>query len=392
MSPPYPRHLAGVRASMAPFLDFFTNSVWASRSSTERGCDFVTGNPQEMPLPAYVEAIRAASMPRQPDWFAYKTTEAVAREAVAAGLHRRLGISFEPDDVFMTKGASTALILALRTLVAPGDEVVFVSPPWFFYEAMILSVGGIPVRVRVDPVTFDLDLDAVAASMSLKTRAVIVNSPHNPTGRIYPVATLQRLADLLGTASEVNARPIYLLSDEAYNRIVFDQRQFRSPTAVYPNSLLLYSYGKTLLTPGQRLGYIALSPQLEEREAVRSGLLLLQLTDYGWPDAVLQYATPRLEELCIDVDHLQHKRDRMVAALRAQGYKVHVPEGTFYLLPRSPQADDQAFTELLAAHGVFILPGHLVEMPGFFRLSLTATESMIERALPLFAAAINHAH
>jgi aspartate aminotransferase len=391
MTSPLSLRLGAMRKAISPFVEFFTDVAWGDRLGTESGCDFLAGNPQELALPGYVEAIRAASEPLDPSWFAYKSSERVARDAVAASLRERLGTAFRSTDVLMTKGASTALILVLRTVVTPGDEVIFVSPPWFFYEAMIHSTGGVPVRVRVTPETYDLDVDGIAAAITPKTRAVIVNSPHNPTGRIYPPATTQRLASVLEAASRANRQPIYLLSDEAYNRIVFDGRQFVSPTAAYPNSFLIYSYGKTLLTPGQRLGYVALPPTMPDRDIVREALFTYQLTDYGWPDSVLQYALPQLEQLSIDIDCLQRKRDWMVESLRAQGYAVHVPDGTFYLLPRAPVADDDAFTSLLASQRVYALPGRLVEMPGYFRLSLTATEEMIERALPIFARAIEQA-
>jgi aspartate aminotransferase len=243
--------------------------------------------------------------------------------------------------------------------------------------------------VRVRPDNFDLDLDAIAAAITPRTRAVLVNSPNNPTGKIYPPETLAALGQLLTAASERHGRTIYLISDEAYSRILFDGVDFPSPTAYYPASLLLYTYGKTLLTPGQRIGYIALAPDFPGREALRDALFVAQLlTAYAFPNALLQHALPDLEKLSIDLAHLQRKRDRVVGELRRQGYELHVPQGTFYLLPRSPLADDLAFTDLLAEHNIFVLPGTVVEMPGHFRISLTASDEMIERALPGFAAAL----
>lgn len=384
--PVLPAHLRVAHAAIAPFSEFFESALWARRQASRKACDFAFGNPQDMPLAAYVEAIRAASIPRDPSWFAYKGSEAVAREAAAASMRGRLGVDFDPEDVFMTKGASAALAVVLDAVVEAGDEVIFISPPWFFYEAMVLAARGVPVRVRCDPETFDLDVDAIAAALTPRTRAVLVNSPNNPTGRVYPLATLQRLAAVLDAASDANGRAVYLLSDEAYNRILFEGTDFVSPTSCYSRTFLLYSYGKTLLTPGQRLGYVALPPSMPDREEVREALQLVQLVAYGWPDAVLQYALADLERLCIDMDQLQRRRDRLVDALRGCGYDVHVPEGTFYLLPRSPIADDQRFAEMLADREVFVLPGHIVEMPGWFRISLTASDDMVERSLPAFAA------
>jgi aspartate aminotransferase len=389
MEAPISQHLAAVELASSPFMEFLKGSAWSKRAGSPEICDFVAGNPQDMALPEYVEAIRRASIPQDPTWFAYKTNDPVAREVAAQSLRDRLGIAFEPDDVFMTKGASTALAIALATVVSPGDEVLFMSPPWFFYESMIEFARAVPVRVKVDLDTFDLDIPAIAAAITPRTRAVIVNSPNNPTGRIYPPETLDRLAEVLAAASQHHGRTIYLLSDEAYNRILFDGRRFPSPAAHYPNTLLLYSYGKTLLAPGQRLGYLALPPSMPGRERMRAGLVVTQFSGYGVPDAVLQHALPDLEPLCIDLVQLQRRRDTLVESLRQQGYDVHVPEATFYLLPRSPIPDDFAFTDLLAADDVFVLPGRIVELPGYFRISLTATDEMVERSIERFGAAID---
>ena len=385
---PISQHLEAVEAAASPFIQFLTTSTWSKRIGSPEICDFVAGNPQDMALPEYVEAIRRASVPRNPGWFAYKANEPEARDVAARSLRDRLDIPFEPDDIFLTKGASTALAVALATVLSPGDEVLFMSPPWFFYESMIAFARGAAVRVKIDLETFDLDIPAIAAAITPRTRAVIVNSPNNPTGRIYPSETLARLADVLDAASDEHGRTIYLLSDEAYNRILFDGRRFPSPAAHYPNTFLLYSYGKTLLAPGQRLGYLALPPSMPGRERMRSAVLHTQFSGYGVPDAVLQHALPDLEPLCIDLAQLQRRRDTLVGNLRQQGYDVHVPEATFYLLPRSPISDDTAFAGLLAADDVFVLPGRIVELPGYFRISLTATDEMVERSIGRFEAAI----
>ncbi len=385
---PISPHLDAVRAASGPFLEFLMTSMWSKRLGADDICDFVVGNPHDMPLPAYVEAIRRASVPLDPSWFAYKLNEAAACDAAARSLRDRLGIAYEAQDVFLTKGASNALVLAFSTVLDPGEEVIFQSPPWFFYESMIAFARGVPVRVPVDRATFDLDVDAIAAAVTPRTRAVVVNSPNNPTGRIYPPETLRRLAEVLTAASEEYGRAIYLVSDEAYNRILFDGRRFPSPTAHYPYSFLVYSYAKALLTPGQRLGYLALAPSMPDRERMRQAVLAAQYNGFGMPDAVLQHALPELEPLCIDLAQLQRRRDLLLDTLRGQGYEVHVPEGAFYLLPRSPLFDDTAFAETLAAEDVFVLPGRVVELPGYFRISLTASDAMVERSLPGFAAAI----
>jgi hypothetical protein len=219
---------------------------------------------------------------------------------------------------------------------------------------------------------------------------VIINSPHNPTGRIYPAEILEQLAHLLASASRGAGRPIYLVSDESYSRIVFDNNVFVSPARFYPYTFVVHTYSKSTLAPGQRLGYVALPASMPDRPQLRLAFLAISLAlGTALPDAVMQYALPELERLPTDVARLQRKRDRLLGALREQGYQVHTPQATFYLLPRCPMPDDAAFAERLARDKVVVLPGRAVELPGYLRLSLTATEAMIERALPVFGAAID---
>jgi aspartate aminotransferase len=385
---PVSQRIMAFQAIMGNVLRFMVNSPYPRLAEDPEVSNFAIGNPQEMPLPGFADALKKWSTPQNKDWFAYKNSEPEARAVVAQTLRQLLGVAFEEADIFMTDGAFAAICIALCAVVDPGDEVIFISPPWFFYEALIAANGGVPVRVKINPQAFDLDLNAIEAAITRKTRAIIVNSPNNPTGKIYPPETLKGLADVLTRASERNGRTVYLLSDEAYSRIVYDGRQFHSPAEYYPNTFLMYTYGKTLLTPGQRLGYIALPPSMPNRSMMRLGVMAAQfMAGHAVPNALLQHALPDIEKLSIDVKHLQYKRDWMVKALRDIGYEVHAPEGTFYLLPRSPLEDDWAFIELLAEQKILCLPGIVVEFPGYFRISLTANDQMIEKALPGFAKA-----
>jgi aspartate aminotransferase len=382
------RRIARVSAAFALFDRFLMDPDLRRRENQWPVYDFVYGNPNEMPLSEFVDALRRWSVPQNPHWFAYKLNQPQSREIVAESLRRRYGMPFEPGDIFVTNGAFAAISVALQAIADPGDEVIFFRPHWFFYEALIAGAGALPVCLDLQPETFDLDLDGIAAAITPRTRAIIVNSPHNPTGRIYPPGALAALGRLLADASARLGRTIYLLSDEAYSRIVYDGQPYPTPTASYPNSFLLYTYGKTLLTPGQRLGYVALPPTMPEREAVGLAIDAAQMvTGFAYPNALLQHALADLERLSIDVGHLERKRDRLVAALRDIGYQVAAPQGTFYLLPRSPWADDYAFAKLLTAQGIFCLPGAVIGASGYFRLSLTANDAMIEGALPGFEAA-----
>jgi aspartate aminotransferase len=345
-----------------------------------------------MPLASYVEALRQHAQPRDKDWFAYKLSEPESQRTVAATLSARTGLPWDPADVAMTNGGFAALAVAFRTLVDPGDEVIFLSPPWFFYELLILAVGGTPVRVKLDPPAFDLDVERIAAAITPRTRAVLVNSPHNPSGRIYPPESLGALADALTDASGRIGHPIWIISDEPYNRIVFDGRTYHSPAEVHAHTMITYSYGKTLLAPGQRIGFLTVPPTLPERAEVRDEIMLQQFAGgYAFPNALLQHALADLEKLSIDIGALERRRDRLVPALRELGYDASMPEGTFYTMARSPIPDDRAFADILARHRVLVLPGTVVEVRGWFRISLTASDQMVEDGIPRFAAAMEEA-
>lgn len=354
--------------------------------------DFTFGDPREMPPPVYVSTLQEALIPRNEGWFAYKMHEPQAQQAAATSLAKLTELPFEPEDMLLTTGGFAALSIAMKVVADPGDEVIFSLPPWFLYEGLTVEAGLVPVKVRIDAETLDLDIDTIAVAITPRTRIVIVNSPNNPTGRVYGPETLKRLAAVLEEASVRNGRRIFILSDEPYNRIVFSGTRFHTPAEFYSHTLIAYSYGKTLLSPGQRIGYLALPPAMPDREALREAALNLQFAvGFAFPNALMQHALPHLEQQSIDVAHLERRRDLMVDALSDMGYDVHRPEGTFYLFPRSPIADDEAFAGLLAEQGILVMPGALFETPGFFRICLTATDEMCERALPGFATAIARA-
>ncbi len=375
--------------SVAHVFEWFGTGAYQRHHFDPGVADFTFGNPQELPLPGLVDALQRNAVPRDKDWFAYKFSEPEPRAVVAASLTARTGIPFRAEDVALTAGAFGGLGVTLRALCDVGDEVIFLSPPWFFYELMIASSGATPVRVRLQGPAFDLDPEAIAAAITPRTRAVIVNSPNNPTGRIYRAPELAALGHVLEAASARHGRPIILLSDEAYNRIVFDGIDYRSVALDYGPTVTIYTYGKTLLAPGQRIGYAALNPDFPDREATNYRIFVQQLASgWGFPNALLQHAISDLEGLSVDIGELQRRRDRMVPALTDLGYEVTRPEGTFYLMVRSPDADDMAFTERLAEHGALVLPGAIVETPGWFRISLTASDEMVERGLDAFAAVL----
>ncbi len=382
-----PSRTLAAAASFEPVQSFYFDSRYGRRRGDPGIADFTFGNPHEFPLGGLVDAIHRHADPVNKDWFAYKTSEQAPREYLARSLTEELGLAFEPDDIAMTAGAFGAIALAIRLVLSPGDECVIPVPGWFCYEATLLMADAKAVRARLDPARFDLDIDAIDAAIGPRTGMVIVNSPHNPTGRVYSRSELESLADLLERASTRIGRRIFLLSDEPYRRIRFDGIGFTSPAAVYPWTLIDYSYGKVLLAPGQRLGYLAVSPLMPdpERKALAGAMFSTQMA-LGWtfPNAVMQYAVPDLEHLSIDMAALTRRRDRVLSELEPLGYEFAPPEGTFYLFGKAPGGDDAAFFDALADRDVFVMPGSILDTPGHFRMCLTANDEMIGRALPAF--------
>ena len=381
----YSRAVRGMIEYLEPVLTQVSDLALERRAMQPEACDFRFGNPQEMPLQAIQQAIAKWAEPHNKDWFAYKLSDPRAVSVAVQSLRERVGIEFDPRDVTMTTGAFGGLATTLRAILDPGDEVIYLSPPWFFYVPMILSCGAKPVRVDLTPPQFELPVEAIEWHVTPQTRAIIVNTPHNPSGRVFTEDELERLTHVLEAAHQ----PIYLISDEAYSRILYDGREHNSPLRHYPRSFLVYTYGKTLLAPGQRIGYVAMPPSMPDREELREALMVSQFA-LGWsfPNAVMQYAMGDLEHASIDVAAMQRRRDRMVSALAEMGYEAVKPEGTFYVMVRSPISDELEFMRRLAEENVFVLPGRMFETPGWFRISLTANDDMVERSLAGFASAI----
>jgi len=372
--------------SILPVETFYKDYI-AAVAETPAVADFTFGNPHEMPLPGVVQALKIHAEPQAVDWFAYKSNEVEPCAFLAEVLSRELGLPYEPDDIALTKGAFGAIKMAFTMLLDAGDECIVPLPGWFCYGPMLAVAGAREVPAPLAPGNFGLDLDAISAAITPKTRIVVVNTPHNPTGRIYSRSDLQALAELLDSKSAEIGRRIWILSDEPYRRIRFDGIGFTSPAAVYPHTLIDYSYGKILLAPGLRLGYLAITPTLPqaERDELRQLRFAVQMAD-GWnvPDSPLMYALPDLENVYIDMAALADRRERMHGALSQWGYKMTKPEGTFYLWGRAPGGDSAAFTDRLRRSGIYVMPGTIFDRPTDFRICLTATDEMIEAALPAF--------
>lgn len=375
----------GTLQASLPFYAWYASSPHNARIGQPGVMDLLFGNPHDMPIPAFVEAVRRHAEPQDPSWYAYMFDHPAATAVVAADLSAHTGMAWRAKDIAMTTGGWGAIALALRMLTEPGDEVIYYDPPWFFYDILVRGAEAVPVVLTLEAPRFSPDPAQLAAAITPRTRAVLINTPHNPSGRILDAAELDGIAEVLRAASARFGRPIYLLSDEAYRLIVFDGRA-PSPAEHYEHTLVLYSYGKQLLAPGQRIGYLAISPRIPDPEPLRAAATVTRFVNsFGFPGNVLQRALPDFAHLCIDLGAIERRRDRLVAVLEEHGFEPTTPEGTFYIMARSPDPNDEAFVARMAADDLFILPGTTVKMPGWFRISLTASDAMIEAAAERFA-------
>jgi len=310
----------------------------------------------------------------------YKDT----RDAVANYLTKQGEQIFSPDDIVMTVGSGGALNIILKTILDPDDEVIIIMPCFMEYKFYIDNHQGIPKFVTSEP-DFSLDFKSITEAITEKTRAVMINSPNNPSGKVFSREELESLASLLMEHSEKNGRPIYLVSDEPYRKIVFDGVEVPSMFDIYKYTFVGTSFSKDLSLPGERIGYAALNPGMEDREIVSAGLVLSnRILGYVNAPALMQRAVNSLLNVSIDVDIYQKKRDILCDGLASLGYEFIKPQGAFYLFPKSPVEDDVKFVSALQDENILTVPGSGCGGPGHFRIAYCVSDETIINSMPGF--------
>jgi aspartate aminotransferase len=347
--------------------------------------DFSLGNPVIEPPDAVRAALVAAAGESTPGLHRYMPNAGFpeVRDAVARRLAAESGFPFEARHVVMCVGAGGGLNVTLKTLLDPGDEVVLLAPYFVEYLFYVENHGGVSRIVETDG-AFQLDLGAIEAALGPRTRAVLLNSPNNPTGVVYPRASLDALGALLRDASRRAGRTIALVTDEPYRRIAFDGPvPWVFPS--YEHTILVTSHSKDLALPGERIGYIAASPSLEGADEFVAGATFATRTlGFVNAPAIQQRAVANLQGVTVDPAIYRRKRDRLWGALTSMGYDIVKPGGAFYLFPRSPLADDVAFVRELQAERILTVPGIGFGRSGHVRISYCVEDETIERALPGF--------
>ena len=363
----------------------FENGINLKRQYGEEAvCDFSLGNPDLPPPPAVAEGLRKlADVLDRPFSLGYMPNGGYdwARDALAVHLSKEQGVPLTKDDVILTCGAAGGLNTLFKSILDPGDEVLAFSPCFVEYGAYVANHGGRFITVPSKAESFALDLDALEAAITPRTRALILNSPNNPTGQIYTREELKALCALLLAKSNALGRPVFLVADEPYRFLAYDGIEVPSLLPMYPYAIVASSFSKNLSMPGERVGYLALSPDMPDRGSLMAGLLLCnRILGFVNPPVVGQHLMLAALGSQVDVDIYKKRRDAMAEVLGTAGYEFSMPKGAFYFFPKVPGGDDIAFTDKLMKELVLVVPGSGFGGPGHMRLAFCVDESVIYRA------------
>lgn len=360
----------------------------AAEVGAENVDDFSIGNPS-VPAPATVaEAVHKlvdAIDPIKLHGYTPAQGDGQARGALADDLNRRFGTNYTADNFYLTAGAAGALCCALSALSCPGDTFIAFAPYFPEYKVFVESAGAELVTVPADIEDFQIDFAAFDQALTPNTKGVIINSPNNPTGVVYSEATIQKLAQVLTEKSKEYGHTIWLISDEPYREIVYRDTPLPWVPNYYPNTLVCYSYSKSLSLPGQRIGYVLVSPQAEDADIVYAAVCGAgRALGYVCAPSLFQLVAAECTGQTADIEIYHKNRDLLLNALRDMGYTCAQPDGAFYLFPRSLEPDARAFCERARKYDLVLVPGDSFGCPGHVRISYCVPTEQIQRALHKF--------
>ena len=366
----------------------------AASLSAEHGAenvfDLSLGNPLLEPPPEFRDELLRIANDEAPGTHRYMPNGGFpdTRAAVALGLSVDTGILFEGSDVIMTCGAGAALNVTFRAILDPGDEVVLIAPFFAEYTFYVDNQGGVPVVAKSHD-GFQPDMDSIKAAITDRTRAVLVNSPNNPSGAIYSESTLASLASVIQDAEKRFGTEIFLISDEPYRKLMYTDEPYPFVFPHHVRSVVATSHSKDLGLAGERIGSIAVNPGYEERvEFIDAVTFANRTLGFVNAPAIMQRIVAKLQDVTVDVSEYRRKRDFIYSALTQMGYECVEPQGAFYMFPHSPLPDDQEFIRLLQSKLVLTVPGVGFGTPGYFRLSFCVEDRVLEGALPGFESAL----
>ncbi len=380
--------------------DFIERSSWirrmfeeGARLKAEHGAenvyDLSLGNPNLEPPPEFKQLLADLAVDERRGLHGYMPNAGLpeARAAVAAGLSSEHEVQVPPENVVMTVGAGGGLNVVFKAILDPGDEVIVPRPYFVEYDFYVDNHGGSLKTVSAGP-DFALDPEAIRAAIGPRTRAVLINSPNNPTGRVYDEVSLLRLGRVLEEAWVSTGRVIYLVADEPYRKIIYEGVSVPPVMPVYANTIVVSSHSKDLSLAGERIGYVGVSPQSNDASRLMAGLILAnRILGFVNAPAIAQRAAARLQGITVDLGPYARNRRALWQGLTDLGYEVPMPEGAFYLFPKAPGGDDLAFVKRLQDELVLAVPGRGFGEPGYFRLSYAVPYETVEGALPILARA-----
>ncbi len=362
----------------------------AAEVGADKVFDFSLGNPSVQP-PQIVEDTLVGLLREEDATALHGYTSAQGdlsvRRAIAEYIAATHGVKADPDLIYMTCGAAASLTITLSALCEKGDEVITFAPFFTEYRVFTETAGAKLVELASDPETFQIDFSLLEKAFTEKTAAVLVNSPNNPSGVVYSEETVKKLAALLARKSAEYGRTIYLVTDEPYRELVYGGVKVPYLTAYYKHTVVCYSYSKSLSLPGERIGYIFVSPEADgAKELYLAVCGAGRALGYVCAPSLFQKMVARCQGVTSDISVYERNRDMLLSALREYGYSCVRPDGAFYLFVRSPEPDANAFCERAKAHGLLLVPGDDFGCPGYVRIAYCVSPDMIRRSLPAFRA------
>ena len=354
--------------------------------------DYSLGNPS-IPAPAAVEQAIRDILTDTPSLAIHGYTSAVGdlatRQAIADDLNERYNAGVAPEDLFIGCGAAPELVSVFRALAVPGAEILAVAPYFPEYKPFVECAGATFKVVPPDVPGFQIKLEAVAEMITENTVAIILNSPNNPAGTVYTRKTLEELATLLTEKSAAYGHPIYIVADEPYRELVYGGVEVPFIPNIYPNTVVCYSYSKSLSLPGERIGYVYVPKQAQDSGALYAAIAgAARAAGHVCAPSLLQKVVARCAKLRPDLESYDRNRRTLYEGLTALGYEVAKPDGAFYLFVKAPGGDANAFSEKAKQKDLLLVPGDGFGCPGYFRICYCVSFDMIRRSLPVFEALI----
>ena len=360
---------------------------------SENVFDLSLGNPLLEPPPEFKQVLAEIAAESDLGLHRYMPNPGFieTRAAVAKALTEESGTQFKPTDIIMTVGAAGAINVALRSLLNPGDEVIIIAPYFAEYIFYVQHANGVYREAKSTP-DFMPDFDSVSSALNERTRAVIVNSPNNPSGVIYPESIIAELAELIQAAEARHNTEIYLITDEPYRKLIYTDQPYPFIFKLHPRTIVATSHSKDLGLAGERIGYMAVNPSDPDKtDLLNASIFMLRTLGFVNAPAIMQRAVANLQHSSVDLAQYRRKRDIIYSALTKIGYETSLPDGGFYLFPKSPIPDDTEFVNLLKSKLVLVVPGIGFGMSGYFRASYCVEDDVLYGSIDGFAEAFKQA-